>query len=102
MMWNSSWEADLASHMEDDLRMEATKMANANKVQQAMTVRNHAAALLVDHENEPVDASSLARETGLTEKQVTQSLKYLVREDLIEMDGGKVIAVLPMFTEAQQ
>ncbi len=77
-------------------------MTNANQIQQAMMVRNHAASLLVDHEDQPVDASSLAQETGLTEKQVTQSLKYLVREDLIEMDGGKVIAVLPMFTEAQQ
>src|SRR6266487_1343070 len=81
---------------------EDMKMTNAKQIQQAMTVRNHAASLLVDHEDQPVDASSLAQETGLTEKQVTQSLKYLVREDLIEMDGGKVIAVLPMFTEAQQ
>ncbi len=77
-------------------------MTNANQIQQAMMVRNHAASLLVDHEDQPVDASSLAQETGLTEKQVTQSLKYLVREDLIEMDGGKVIAVLPRDTEAQQ
>ncbi len=73
-------------------------MVNANQVQQAMMVRNYAADLLVDHE-EPVDAWELAQETGLTEKQVNQSLKYLVREDLIEMDGSKVIAVLPMFTE---
>jgi len=100
MMWNSSWEADLTSHIEDELR--SNKMTNANQIQQAMMVRNHAASLLVDHEDQPVDASSLAQETGLTEKQVTQSLKYLVREDLIEMDGGKVIAVLPRDTEAQQ
>jgi len=100
MMWNSSWEADLTSHIEDELR--SNKMTNANQIQQAMMVRNHAASLLVDHEDQPVDASSLAQETGLTEKQVTQSLKYLVREDLIEMDGGKVIAVLPRETEAQQ
>ncbi len=76
-------------------------MTNANQIQQAMMVRNHAASLLVDHEDQPVDASSLAQETGLTEKQVTQSLKYLVREDLIEMDGGKVTAVLPMFGNVQ-
>ncbi len=72
-------------------------MTSTNQIQQAMTVRNNAAALLEDHENEPVDAWELAQETGLTEKQVSQSLKYLAGQDLIELENGKVTAVLPMF-----
>ncbi|SRR5260221_13799755 len=98
-MWNSSWESDLLSHIEDELR--SNEMTNANQIQQAMMVRNHAASLLVDHEDQPVDAWELAQETGLTEKQVNQSLKYLVDQDLIEMDKGKVVAVLPMFAEQE-
>src|SRR6266487_4067503 len=80
---------------------EDTKMTNTKQIQQAMMVRNHAAALLTAHEDQPVDASSLAQETGLTEKQINQSLKYLVDQDLIEMDKGKVVAVLPMFAEQE-
>src|SRR6266699_6018436 len=72
-------------------------MTNTKQIEQAMIVRNNAAALLEDHENEPVDAWELAQETGLTEKQVSQSLKYLAGQDLIELENGKVTAVLPMF-----
>ena len=72
-------------------------MTNTNQIEQAMKVRNHAAALLTDHEDQPIDAWELAQETGLTEKQVSQSLKYLAGQDLIELENGKVTAVLPMF-----
>ncbi len=72
-------------------------MTSTNQIQQAMMIRNNAASLLLDHENEPVDAWELAQETGLTEKQVNQSLKYLAGQGLIELENGKVTAVLPMF-----
>ncbi len=77
-------------------------MTNTKQIEQAMIVRNNAAALLEDHENEPVDAWELAQETGLTEKQVTQSLKYLAGQGLIELENGRVTKVLPMFTEVQE
>ncbi len=72
-------------------------MTSTNQIQQAMMIRNNAASLLLDHENEPVDAWELAQETGLTEKQVNQSLKYLAGQGLIELENGRVTAVLPMF-----
>ena len=75
-------------------------MANTKQIEQAMLVRNHAASLLLDHP-EPVDAWELAQETGLTEKQVQQSITYLVSQDLIEVERGKVIAILPLSHEAQ-
>ena len=75
-------------------------MANTKQIEQAMLVRNHAASLLIDHP-EPVDVWELSQESGLTEKQVQQSMNYLARNDLIEVERGKVIAVLPMSHEAQ-
>jgi hypothetical protein len=57
------------------------------QIRQAMQVRNTAAGLLQDHEDQPVDVWELTQETSLTERQVKQAMRYLVANKLADVTG---------------
>jgi len=85
-MWNSEWEADLASHIEDELRQEDT-MDRAKSIEHCGKVLAAVKVLQVDDER--VGTELIVLLSGLTEAQVIAAIETMTRGKHPQVNGDR-------------